>query len=179
MELLRYSPGSWNPWLVRPQHIHGTQDFVEQAKKVTLQLGGCLSSYTFTALFISVPVDLALVLIKGPLEQDNTVKEKIVLPIKDIILSLGFWLHNTSFSFWGNSMSNWREPLWGALLFLDTLVKPEANYTLSITVHRKPSTQISICSGTVTTTYQQSIVLFIPLPTGQKQKNGQPQESTQ
>ena len=32
-------------------HVHSTQDFVEQANKVTLMPGQCLSSYDVTALF--------------------------------------------------------------------------------------------------------------------------------
>ena len=84
-----------------PHHIPSTQDFVEQASKVTLQPGECLSSYDITALFTSVPVEPALGIIKGLLEQDNTLKERTVLLVKDIILLLGFCLHNTHFSFQG------------------------------------------------------------------------------
>ena len=46
-------------------HIHSTQSFMEQAKKVTLQLGECLHSCDITALFTSVPVDPGLGIIKG------------------------------------------------------------------------------------------------------------------
>ena len=83
------------------EHIHGTHDFVKQDNKVTLQPGECLSSYNVSALFTSVPVDPALGIIKGLLEQDNTLKERTVLPVKDIILLLEFCLHNTYFSFQG------------------------------------------------------------------------------
>ena len=70
---------------------------MEQAKKVTLQPGECLSSYDITSLFTSVPVDQALGIIKGLLEQDDTLKERTVLLVKDIILLLWFCLHNTYF----------------------------------------------------------------------------------
>ena len=43
-----------------PHHINSTQDFVEQAKYITLAPGECLSSYDVSALFTSVPVDPAL-----------------------------------------------------------------------------------------------------------------------
>ena len=56
--------------------IHSTQDFVKQAKKITFQPGECLSSYDVSALFTSVPVDPAMGIIKGLLEQDNTLKER-------------------------------------------------------------------------------------------------------
>ena len=57
-------------------HIHGTQDFVEQANKVTLLPGECLSSYDVTALFTSVLLETALEIMKDLLEQDNSLKEK-------------------------------------------------------------------------------------------------------
>ena len=82
-------------------HIHSTQGFVEQANKVTLLPGECLSFYDVTALFTSVPVDPALGIIKDLMENDNTLKERTVLPVKDIILLLEFCLKNTYFSFQG------------------------------------------------------------------------------
>ena len=61
-----------------PHHIHSTQDFVVQAKKVTLLPGECLSSYDVTALFTSVPVEPAMGIIKDLLEKDNNPKERTV-----------------------------------------------------------------------------------------------------
>ena len=75
-----------------PHHIHSTQYFVEQANKVTLMPGECFSSYDVTAQFTSVPVDPAIGIIKYLLKKDNTLKERTVLPIKDIILLLEFCL---------------------------------------------------------------------------------------
>ena len=74
---------------------------IEQANKVTLMPGECLSSYDVTALFISGPVDPALGKIKDLLEKYSTLKERTVLPVKDIILLLTFCLKNTYFSFQG------------------------------------------------------------------------------
>ena len=51
-----------------PHHINSTQDFVEQVKNVTLLPGECLISYDVSVLFISVPVDPALGIIKDLLE---------------------------------------------------------------------------------------------------------------
>ena len=82
-----------------PHHINSTQDFVEQVKHVTLGPGECLSSYDVSALFTSVPTDPALNIIKDLLEKDNTLKERIVLAVTDIILLLEFCLKNTYFSF--------------------------------------------------------------------------------
>ena len=78
-----------------PHHIHSTQDFFGQANKVTLLPGECLSSYDVTALFTSVPVKPPLGIINDLLEKDNTLKERTILPVKDIISLLEFCLHNT------------------------------------------------------------------------------------
>ena len=86
-----------------PHHIYSTQDFVEQANKVTLIPGECLSSYDVTALFTSVPVNPALGIIKDLLEKDSTLKERTMLPFKDIILLLELCLKNTYFSFHGQN----------------------------------------------------------------------------
>ena len=46
-----------------------------------------------------VPVDPALGVIKDLLEKDPTLKDRTVLPVKDIILLLEFCLRNIYFSF--------------------------------------------------------------------------------
>ena len=94
-------PRFLNRWLVNPHthHINITHDFVEQVKQFTLAPGECLSSYYASALFTSVPVDPALGVIKDLLEKDPTLKDRTVLPVKDIILSLEFCLKITYFSF--------------------------------------------------------------------------------
>ena len=87
-----------------PNHIQSTQDFVEQANMVTLLLVECLSSHDVTATFTLAPVDPALGIIKDLLEKDNTLKERTVLPVKDITLLLEFCLKHL-FSFQGNFMN--------------------------------------------------------------------------
>ena len=84
-----------------PHHINSTQDFVEQAKHFKLEAGECLSSYDVSALFTSVPIDPALNIIKDLLVKDNTLKERTVREVEDIILLLEFCLKNTYFSFQG------------------------------------------------------------------------------
>ena len=94
-----------------PHHIHSTQDFVKQVNKVILLPMECLSSYNVTALFTSVTVEPALGIVRDLLEEDNTLRERKVLQVRDIILLLGFCLHNTYFAF--QFMNRWREQLWG------------------------------------------------------------------
>ena len=84
-----------------PHHINSIQDFVEQAKHIRLEPGKCLSSYDVSALFTSVPIDPALTIIKDLFEKDNTLKERTVMEVNDIILLLEFCLKNTYFSFQG------------------------------------------------------------------------------
>ena len=54
----------------------------------------------------------------------------------------------------------------GSIPFLDTIVKPEADGSLSITVTGNLPIQTSIYSGTVTITSQPSLVSSKPFPTG-------------
>ena len=70
-----------------------------KAKHFKLEPGECLSSYDVSALFTSVPIDPALNIIKDLLEKDNTLKERTVMEVGDIILLLEFCLKNTYFSF--------------------------------------------------------------------------------
>ena len=59
----------YKPLVMSHHHIHSTEDSVEQANKVTLLPGECLSSYDVTALFTAVPVDPALGITKDLLEK--------------------------------------------------------------------------------------------------------------
>ena len=85
-----------------PHHINSTQDFVEHVRHITLVPGECLSSYDVSALFLSVPIDPALKIIKDLLLKDPTVKDRTVIGVDDIILLLEFCLKNTYFSFQGH-----------------------------------------------------------------------------
>ena len=88
-------------WLVSPPTKSTAPKTLLNRPIGTLMAGECLSSYAITALFTSVPVDLALGIIKDLLEKDSTLKERTVLLIKDISLLLEFRLKNTLLSFQG------------------------------------------------------------------------------
>ena len=98
-----------------PHHIQSTSDFVSKVRGVTLLSGEFSSSYDVTALFTSIPIDLALYIIKNLLGQDDTLCNRTVLSVQYII------------------------ELLGPIPFLDTLVKPEADDSLSITDYNKPT----------------------------------------
>ena len=72
---------------------------MEQVRHIILVPGECLSSYDVSVLFTSVPIDLALKIIKDLLLKDPTLKDRTVIGIDDIILLLEFCLKNTYFSF--------------------------------------------------------------------------------
>ena len=80
-------------------HIQSTRDFVKRVKGVTLLPGGCFCSYDVSALFTLVPIDPALHIIKDLLEKDDTLWDRSILSVQNIIELLGFCLHNTYFSF--------------------------------------------------------------------------------
>ena len=58
----------------------------------------------------------SLDIIKGILEEDNTLKERTVLTVKNTILLLEFCLHNTYFSF----QEQFYEQVEGATMFCST-----------------------------------------------------------
>ena len=64
-----------------PHHVQSTSDFVNKAKKITLQPGECLISYDVTALFTSIPIDQALKIIKDLLEKDERLQYITVVSV--------------------------------------------------------------------------------------------------
>ena len=82
-----------------PHHIQSTSDFVSKIREVTFLPGEWLSSYNVTALFTFVPIDPALNIIKDLLEKDETLSNRSVLSVQNIIELLGFCLHYIYFSF--------------------------------------------------------------------------------
>ena len=82
-----------------PHHIQSTGDFVSKAKKFTLQMGECLTSYDVISLFTSVPIDPTLDIINDLLIKDGKLNDRTVFLVQNILELLGFCLHNTFFSF--------------------------------------------------------------------------------
>ena len=82
-----------------PHHIQSTRDIVSRVREATLLPGESLNSYDVSALFTSVPIDPALNIIKDLLEQDDTLQNRSVLSIQNIIELQGFCLHITYISF--------------------------------------------------------------------------------
>ena len=72
-----------------PHHIQSTGDFVFKANGLTLQPGQCLTSYDVTSLFISVPIDPSLNIVKDLLEKDEKLNDRTVFSVQNIIELLG------------------------------------------------------------------------------------------
>ena len=79
-----------------PHHIQSTSDFVRLGR-FTLLSGEYLSSYNVTTLFTFSSIDSAFNIIKDLLEKDDTLSNRSVLSVQNIIQLLGFCLHNTYF----------------------------------------------------------------------------------
>ena len=64
--------------------IQSTSEFVIKVGGL-LSFQECLSSYNVTALFISVPIDPALNMVKDLLEQDDALCNRTVLSVQNVV----------------------------------------------------------------------------------------------
>ena len=98
--------------VANPRTISKIPKTLCQVKQITLAPGECLSSHDVSALFTSVPVDPALRVIKDLLEKDPTLKDRMILHVKDIILLLEFCLKTHTSLFKTSTMNRSRVWLW-------------------------------------------------------------------
>ena len=80
-----------------PHHIKNTADFVQQFKGITLQANEDIVSYDVSALFISVPIDPAINIIRRKLELDQGLHLRTSKSVVQIISLLEFCLKTTNF----------------------------------------------------------------------------------
>ena len=85
---------------------------MEQVKQIKLEPGECLSSYDVSALFTSVPIDPALNIIKDLLDKENTLKERTVMEVGDIIPYWSFVSRTPTFLSKASSMNRLRVLPW-------------------------------------------------------------------
>ena len=95
-----------------PHHIQNSQDFVEQIKDLKLEEDEILISYDVTALFTSVPVDGAIVVVKDRLAKDSSWKTRTYLSAEEIITLLEFCLTTTYFKLENRYTSKIMDVLW-------------------------------------------------------------------
>ena len=86
-------------------HIQNNQDFLEDLKGIQLQPDEVMMSFDVKALFTSVPIEPALVIIEKLLKEDQTLQSRTTMSIQHIMDLLGLCLRGTYFTLMGNSMS--------------------------------------------------------------------------
>ncbi|XP_072041441.1 uncharacterized protein [Amphiura filiformis] len=84
-----------------PHHIKNTQEFVNRIKDITLSEGETITSYDVTALFICIPPDFALKVVKECLNNDTTLSERTNLNVDQIVELVSICLNTTYFSYQG------------------------------------------------------------------------------
>ena len=82
-------------------HVHNTQDFIQQIKDIKLQEDQCMVSFDVKALFTSVPIKPAINPIKKLLEEDPELHKRTSLSVKNITRLLDYCLTSTYFIFQG------------------------------------------------------------------------------
>ena len=73
-------------------HVKNSNEFAKESCEIKLHPDEELLSYVVSALFTSVPIDKALVVIKEKLEEDDTLSGRTLLEPDDIIRLLGLCL---------------------------------------------------------------------------------------
>ena len=84
-----------------PHFIKNSADFVKKIKDLEIPPGRSMISYDVTALFTSIPVDKALIVIKKKLKEDQTLPQRCQLNVEQILELLSFCLNTTYFTFEG------------------------------------------------------------------------------
>ena len=82
-------------------HIQNNQDFLEDLKGIQLQPDEVMMSFDVKALFTSVPIEPALVIIEKLLKEDQTLQSRTTMSIQYIMDLLGLCLRGTYFTFNG------------------------------------------------------------------------------
>ena len=97
-----------------PRHLKNTQHFIQQLQGKKLEPGEVIISFDVKAFFTSVPVHLAIQIVKQRLQQDNTLPQRASMPIPQITSLLEFCLTNTYFLFQGKYYEQVQEAAMGS-----------------------------------------------------------------
>ena len=91
-----------NPLVGRSRHhIQNNQDFLEDLKGIQLKPDEVVMSFDVKALFTSVPIEPALVIIEKLLKEDQNLQSRTNMSIQHIMDLLGLCLRGTYFTFNG------------------------------------------------------------------------------
>ena len=84
-----------------PYQVENSKDFIQQIQGIKIQEDQCIMSYDVKALFISVPIQPAIDIIKKLLEEDGELQKRTNMSVNHIISLLEFCLRSTYFTFQG------------------------------------------------------------------------------
>ena len=84
-----------------PHFVQNSSDFVKKIKELEVPPGRKMISYDVTALFTSIPVEKALMVINKRLQEDATLSQRCELSIEQIMTLLTFCLNTTYFVYDG------------------------------------------------------------------------------
>ena len=84
-----------------PHHIKNTGDFVQQVRGIKLQPTESITSYDVSALFTSLPIESAIIIIRNKLELDPELNQRTTMKVEHITSLLEFCLKTTYFQFQG------------------------------------------------------------------------------
>ena len=79
--------------------VKNSSDFVHSIRDVHIDQGDQLISFDVTSLFTQVPVDDALKVLKEKLNDDRTLKERISIPVAQVMQLTELCLRSTYFQF--------------------------------------------------------------------------------
>ena len=75
-----------------PYQVQNTRDFIQQVQGIKLQKDQCIMSYDVKALFISVPIQPAIDIIRRLLEEDGELQHRTNMSMSHITCLLEFCL---------------------------------------------------------------------------------------
>ena len=82
-----------------PHHVQNNQEFLKQLEDIQMGPDDIIMSYDVKALFTSVPIKPALMIIQKLLEEDHTLPQRTTMTVKNITCLLEFCLSSTYFTF--------------------------------------------------------------------------------
>ncbi|XP_068739082.1 uncharacterized protein [Montipora capricornis] len=101
-QIPRYVADILSPLVGKTEHyVKNSKAFAEEVRTLQVAPDEELRSYDVSALFTSVPVDKALVLIHKKLEEDDTLKDRTPMAPKDVVTLLSLCLNCTYFLYQG------------------------------------------------------------------------------
>ena len=84
-----------------PHNVQNNRDFLDSIRDIKIKPEECIMSYDVSALFTSIPIEPAIIIIEQQLKEDKDLYSRTNMKIHHIINLLRFCLNNSYFSFQG------------------------------------------------------------------------------